>query len=409
MSNNRGNGRLKRIAHRRASRQRRRRRHFGRRGDGQNQAQQLSLIVAALPGLTALVALLFTWMSVAQTRTELRIAEQGQITNRFNAAINNLGSDSADVRLGGIHALQRIMQDSTRDQPTIVSVMSAYVRRNARVPTSGFVKEPGDIEERVLDSVRPATDVEAVLNVLADRPAGRDGRARLDLSRADLRGAVMSGPGDTPESAAPFRHASFSGADLRHSMFYSVDLRGADFVRANLAWARFEDVDLSGAVLEEADLTTTLLWRADLTGADLNYAKLRDAQLNDAVNLTRATLLEADLRGADLEDANLHNAALVGANLKGAYLAYANLRGARLSNVDQEKLATEFGWYIETSGNLAKADLTEADLRRADLRGVDLTGADLTDADLRGAKLTGAKLTGAKLEGVRGLPPSLRP
>ncbi|MGK5693245.1 hypothetical protein ACSNOJ_10120 [Streptomyces sp. URMC 128] len=68
-------------------------------------AERMGLLVAALPGLTALVALLFTWMSVDQSRTELRIAEQGQITNRFTAAINNLGSNSEDVRLGGIYGL----------------------------------------------------------------------------------------------------------------------------------------------------------------------------------------------------------------------------------------------------------------------------------------------------------------
>ena len=368
--------------------------------------------MAALPGLTALVALLFTWLSVGQTRTELRIAEQGQITNRFNSAINNLGSGSVDVRLGGIYALQRIMQDSTRDQPVIISVLSAYARRNARIPATGFAKEKGDPADRVLSPVRPATDVEAVINVLAARSANRDGRAALDLTRTDLRGAQVYGRvgrGDTPDSAAPFRTANFSEADLRYSSFSMTNLHKAGFVRANLAWAYFDGVDLSGAVLESADLTSTTIWNADLTGADLNYAKLHNAQLEVATNLTKVTLLEADLTGADLEDANLHNAALIGANLRGAYLANAKLHGSRFSNVDQEALSDEFGWYIDRNGNLVKADLTGADLTNADLRGVDLTDAILTDADLRGAKLTGAKLTRTKLNGARGLPPSLHP
>ncbi|MFE6818214.1 hypothetical protein [Streptomyces sp. NPDC057677] len=34
------------------------------------------------------------------------------------------------------------MQDSPRDQPRIVLVLSAYVRRHASVPATGFVKEP---------------------------------------------------------------------------------------------------------------------------------------------------------------------------------------------------------------------------------------------------------------------------
>ncbi|MFJ2821945.1 hypothetical protein ACIO7M_12620 [Streptomyces toxytricini] len=174
--------------------------------------------------MTALVALLFTWMSVDQSRTELRIAEQGQITNRFTAAINNLGSNSEDVRLGGIYALQRIMLDSARDQPTIVTVLTAYARRHARVPASGFAKETQEEIEQSLESpVKPAADVQAVLSVLADRPADHDERASLDLRHTDLRGAEVFT--QRPKRSAAFRAAAFDQADLRHSTFDGVDLR----------------------------------------------------------------------------------------------------------------------------------------------------------------------------------------
>jgi hypothetical protein len=55
--------------------------------------------LAGLPGLAALVALLFTYQSVNATNVQLQIAEQGQITDRYNAAITNLGSGSIEVRL----------------------------------------------------------------------------------------------------------------------------------------------------------------------------------------------------------------------------------------------------------------------------------------------------------------------
>lgn len=38
------------------------------------------------------------------------------------------------MRLGGIYALQRIMQDSVRDHSTVVSVLAAYVRQHAPSP-----------------------------------------------------------------------------------------------------------------------------------------------------------------------------------------------------------------------------------------------------------------------------------
>ncbi|MFI1657064.1 hypothetical protein ACH4ZU_19465 [Streptomyces sp. NPDC020472] len=122
------------------------------------------LVVAVLPGLAAMPALFFTWR-------EVRVTEQGQLTSRFNDAITNLGSPSLDVRFGGIYALERIMQDSPRDRPRVVQVLSAYVRRHASVPATGFVKEPEEPGEggEAPGHRRPTTDVTAVVNVLAHR------------------------------------------------------------------------------------------------------------------------------------------------------------------------------------------------------------------------------------------------
>jgi hypothetical protein len=86
---------------------------------------------ALLVGGAAVAALVFTWRASNATTDQLRDTEQGQITDRYTAAITDLGSDSVDVRLGGIYALQRIMQDSPRDQPTIVAVLCAFVRDHA--------------------------------------------------------------------------------------------------------------------------------------------------------------------------------------------------------------------------------------------------------------------------------------
>jgi hypothetical protein len=66
----------------------------------------IKIFVTALPGLVAVAALIFTAQSlkatIDATNRQLQIAEQGQVTDRYNNAINNLGSPSVDVRLGGI-------------------------------------------------------------------------------------------------------------------------------------------------------------------------------------------------------------------------------------------------------------------------------------------------------------------
>jgi hypothetical protein len=64
---------------------------------------------------------------VPDHRSHLEVAEQGHITERYTKAIEQLGSDKLDVRLGGIYALEQIAVDSRRDHPTVVEVLSAFV------------------------------------------------------------------------------------------------------------------------------------------------------------------------------------------------------------------------------------------------------------------------------------------
>jgi hypothetical protein len=64
------------------------------------------------------------------TRT-LELTEQGHITERYTKAIEQLGSDKLDVRLGGIYALERLAIDSERDHPTVVEVLGAFVREHS--------------------------------------------------------------------------------------------------------------------------------------------------------------------------------------------------------------------------------------------------------------------------------------
>ncbi|MFI9358497.1 pentapeptide repeat-containing protein [Streptomyces lydicus] len=364
MTKNLGMGRLRRIADRYTAgqnRQKRARRFATGAPAGGDRMQWVGLVAVSLPGLAALAALLFTWMQVGQASEELRISEQGQITNRFNAAITNLGSPSTDVRLGGIYALQRIMQDSIRDHPTVVSVLSAYVRQHAPLPASDAKKSQATSAEH-----SPGADIQAVMNVLAHRRPDFDRGVTVDLSRTDLRGLKpMVSKGET------------------------VNLRGAN---------------LTDADLREADLA-----KADLHGAGLSGADFRDAWLPGAT-LTKATLSGTDLSGARLLDANLTkvscDTSLVDPETGKVVPMCPDLTGAYMNGV---KLV---GAYLAT------AKLRDADLTGADLTGANLTGADLTDAYLAGANLTRADLTGARLKGVtwdgakrdgtRGLPASVR-
>src|SRR6266568_4075356 len=118
-------------------------------------------------GLFAAGALVFTTLNFNLSRRTFELTEQGQVTDRFTKAIEQLGSDKLDVRIGGIYALERIARDSAKDHPTVMEVLTAFIREHSREPWP-----PSNADQSVQERLtRP--DVQAALTVIGRRGAER--------------------------------------------------------------------------------------------------------------------------------------------------------------------------------------------------------------------------------------------
>jgi len=200
-------------------------------------------------GLFAAGALLFTGRNYGLSRRTLDVsqrtlamAEQGQVTDRYTRAIEQLGSDKLDVRIGGIYALERIARDSAADRATIGEVLTAFVRTHAPWPPSlpGQYVATAPIHQVPKLQTR-APDVQACLWVLG-RGGFADALAEnewLDLSAVDLRRADL-------------RNARLGAADLRFAGLQRVYLGGAHLEGAYLGGSHLEGARLLGARLDKA-------------------------------------------------------------------------------------------------------------------------------------------------------------
>src|SRR5664280_1008352 len=119
-------------------------------------------------------------------RTYLPPEPSGSPHDRYTKAVEQLGSDKIEVRLGGIYALERLMRDSSTDQPTIVEVLAAYIRQHAP-PAS--LDEAKTADSPTLPS-SPDADVQAALTVLGRRAAVA-AENHIDLTGAHLAGAQL--------------------------------------------------------------------------------------------------------------------------------------------------------------------------------------------------------------------------
>jgi hypothetical protein len=240
--------------------------------------------------------------AVEAAQRTVELTEQGQVTDRYAKAIEQLGSGQLEVRIGGIYALERIARDSPRDHPTIMEVLAAFIREHSREQWPPA--EPG--AEPAARTTRP--DVQAAATVIGRRSVGYDSQPidlrAASLARADLTGADLTG-------------ADLNGVDLTRANLADVNLAGANLFVADLTRANLLGVDLTRANLLGAYLHSANLTGADLTGASLFGASLVGANLTGAdltgVNLTRADLTRADLTETDLTGANLNEAHLTGA------------------------------------------------------------------------------------------------
>ena len=277
-------------------------------------------------------------------RQQIAVAQEGQITERFTRAVDQLGRsgpDRLDICLGGIYALERIAHDSPTHRLAVVEILTAYIRSHAPWPPRLPSQYRADVPIDQVPSLQTrAPDIQAALTVVCRRPTQKDD-PHLDLTQTDLRQANLDKP----------------------------NLNGAWLTEANLA----------GAQLSQAGLRGARLIQADVANAELNQADLTMAQLTEA-NLTRTQLGQADLTKAKLGGANLAEAQLTGAKLRRAWLTTASLREAWLGGAD-----------------LTEAWLSQADLTKAQLGQANLTGAQLEWAYLAGAQLGHANLTKTRL------------
>ena len=56
------------------------------------------------------------------------LSRGGQVTDRYTKAIEQLGSEKLDVRIGGIHVLERVARGSARDHPAVMEMLAAFGR-----------------------------------------------------------------------------------------------------------------------------------------------------------------------------------------------------------------------------------------------------------------------------------------
>jgi hypothetical protein len=246
------------------------------------------LWMKVVAGVGAGIGLLLSWLrswltsrDVAVKEREIKVTESADLTDRYTKAVEMLGAvkgeaPNLEVRLGAIYALEAMAKDSDRFYPTVLEVLSAYVRENTRKVNVPEGPQPGasrkEYQRWVAKVPKPRLDVQAAVTVLG-RVLRKD-RTKAD-PRIDLQGAIL-----------PRLYAV--QLDLRFANLIEAQMQGADLREAQMQGANLRRVQMQGADLREAQMQDASLRFAQMQGADL-----REAQMQGAKGIKVNQILEA--------------------------------------------------------------------------------------------------------------------
>jgi hypothetical protein len=181
--------------------------------------QDRTTLAQILGGAAIGIGLYYTWRRIGiaeedlkATKKNLEVAQEGQITERFTRAVEQLGAVDKDgnpaleIRLGGIYALERIANESDKDYWPIMEILTAYIRKNS--PTVGettfryeysYAQNKNVEVKEIKMQNRVSLDIHAIVTVIRRR---RYFFNSGEPNYLDLRGTNL-------------REANFEGANLQ--------------------------------------------------------------------------------------------------------------------------------------------------------------------------------------------------
>ena len=234
--------------------------------------QDRTTLAQIFGGIAIGIGLYYTWKRITIAEDELKtiqenlkVSQEGQITERFTWAVDQLGAidqsrnPAIEIRLGGIYALERISTESEKDYWPIMEILTAYVRKNS------------SIDNRLKENSMTSKVISMVIqtNKNAKKEYSKERNIPLDIQ------AILTVIGRRKNY---LNYGESNHLNLEMAYLQGADLKDAHLEGANLIDVHLEGADLTGTNLEEADLKQA----KNLTIDQLSKVKtLYDAKLDE--------------------------------------------------------------------------------------------------------------------------------
>lgn len=265
-----------------------------------------------------------------------------QFSESFGRAVEQLGHQDVSVRLGALHALALLAEQSSREHWPIVSILASHVR-GASDPAF-----PGERAAKHLE-------IQLCINVLSRRNKEYDDpKDVLDLRGSDLRKIEFA---DGDFSKGRFVSSNFAGARLKSSSFAECDFSECVFDRVDIESSKFfaavfDKAKWHGGIVKDADLTSTKFVFNDIKSVRFLRADFSDSYVLwiGATNLKffnckgiEANWSHSGFKQLEMKDCDFTGANFTCCTLEKSQLAETNLR---LSNFGEAEISGANFWNV---------------------------------------------------------------
>lgn len=255
--------------------------------DDENKPYFLLEMFGTLATISGGIILLLNYLnSRDRLAAEKRQNESRLSSERFTRAVELLGHERKDVRVGAIYSLMRLAIDFSDFRLTTIDILVALIHERSREKksdfdssnTNKFFVEPYELREEA----RIDIDVQASLKTInyLRKKFSEVSEKSISLDKTYLVGADLSNSNFRDVS---FKEAILVGSDLSESNFSKADFRRANLDYANASRSEFYEAKFEAATCKKTNFLSSNLEKADLENANFESAYLRDVSLRKAI------------------------------------------------------------------------------------------------------------------------------
>ena len=195
-------------------------------------------------GLIAIIGLHLFYQRLKNQEKQIDIQINQRIDERFNSAINLLGSSETSARTGAIYALHELAREEEKYRKQIAQILCSHIR-----------SKTNEEEYQQKHNKRPSNEIQTTINLLfKEHEHGlytQDFARVAEFPKADLLHAYLMGANF---ERAQCQGVSFERAQCQGASFYASKCQEADFWDAHCQGANFEEAQCQGADFSKTQL-----------------------------------------------------------------------------------------------------------------------------------------------------------